>query len=327
MSARTPPHAGLVHLGLHYETPDELAAVVGPHVRAALDEGQTAYAIVDGAAEAALRSLLGPLAGRIRFLASSSMGGTTPQSFLSTLRTCCASGRRTLVVGQYSVVEATEGDCALREDGINLVLGDLPLTLLCASSSTDGPGRTATAWRTHPGWITHRAASRNPGYRPPADRSRTSAGMWGRLVLRTSFRGLADLARVRHEVIELVCEMGLRGTDADAAVLAAHETAALACRSGNDTGAPVEPDTAERTVEVRATASSLFFQVSAPGPVNADRHADAHTVLGATVSDTDMLRPLTWFCHRASVHDHARTRTIRVLVDRRRPLAYRLPVA
>lgn len=308
--------SGLVHRGLLYDSPPDLADAVGPAVRDALDDGQVVFAMVDDAVASALRAGLGPRADRIRFQArTSAPSGRTPAVFLGMLRAWSGSDRRTLVVGHYSAITDDPGACAEMEDGINLLLRDRPVTVLCACSRAEDPARRETVRRSHPAWVSGRAEHPNTGFRAPEDRSPATPEVWGRLVLRTSFRGLADLARIRHQVIEVVSEMGIRGTDADAAVLAVHEAAALTCRAGHDTGAPVEPDDEERTVEVRATGTSLFSEVRAPGPPGAGRSAEAHSLLGQVVCDADELRHLTWFCRRAAVHDRGGAHTVRVLVD------------
>lgn len=307
---------GLVHRGLLYDTPQEFAAAVAPVVGDALGDGQVVFATVDDEAAAALRAAVGPGAERIRFQPTSPPTRPTPAAFLGRLRAWSGSDRRTLVVGHYSAITDDPGDCAEIENGINLLLQDRPLTVLCACSRSRDAAHLHTARRSHPAWIDREAEDPNADFVAAGDRSPADPDLWGRPVLRTTFRGLADLGRVRRQVIEVVAESGMGGARADAAVLAVHEAAALTCRAGHDSGAPVEPDERERTLEIRLSDTSLFSEVHAPGPAAAGRSAEAHSLFGRTVCDGDELRHLTWFCRRAAVLDHGDAHTVRVLVSR-----------
>lgn len=332
MSDHPASDEGLVHLGLLYDSPDELVATVTPHLRRALDRGNAVSMIVDRQVARLVRDELGPAADRIAF--PPTRGVRDGEAFLGELCAIARPDRRSLVVGQYSAVDTDESSCALREDGVNLVLADRGLTLVCACARTADAGMLAAACRSHPGLITDGAPGGNPEFRAPLDRSPVPARIWGPPALRVLFRDTGDLNRVRVQVGRVVGEVGLRGDDAKAAVLAVHEAAVLVARPERESGAGPgdggpgldglgldgpgddelsdhELDTAgepDRVLEIRTSAGSLLSEIRAPLPAAPEEAPGlADLVPPTTVEDIGR------YCRQVTIDDSGDTRVIRVL--------------
>lgn len=314
MSGGPERDVGLAHLGLLYDSPGELAAGVTPHVRRALDRGDAVSMIVDREVACLVRDELGAAADRLAFPPTREVRDGA--SFLGELRALARPERRTLVVGQYSAVSTDEVSCALREDGVNLVLADLDLTLLCACARTADAGMLAAARRCHPGLIADGVRCENPEFRAPADRSPVPARVFGPPALRVLFGDTGDLNRIREQVGRVVGEVGLRGDEARAAVLAVHEAAVLVARAGRAPGAgPADADRSDhelgaagerdRVLEIRTTAGWMYSEIHAPLP---EGPAGVASLVPPTSVD-DINR----YCRHVTIDDGGDTRVIRVL--------------
>lgn len=315
MNEHPPPDEGLVHLGLLYDSPDDLVATVTPYVAYALDRGDAVSMIVDREVAGLVRDELGAAADRVAF--PSTRGVRDGEALLGELRSVARPDRRALVVGQYSAVTTDESSCALREDGVNLVLADLELTLVCACARTADTQMLTTACRSHPGLVADGPPwRRNPEFRSPADRSPVPARVFGPPALRVLFGDTGDLNRIREQVGRVVGEVGLRGDDAKAAVLAVHEAAVLVARTERATGSgPAdagrsdhELDTSgelDRVLEIRTTAGSMLCEIHAP--TSEEPPGVAGLVPPTTVDDINR------YCRHVTIDDSGDTRVIRVL--------------
>lgn len=253
----TPAAGALEHRGLLHDSSDGVAAAALPTVRAALAAGDAVVLLVDRRTAHEIRAALEPDGNDLVVAAPTEAFRPDPTGFLHLLRTWVVPGRRTLVLGQYSALDVDPDDHAFVEDAIDLVLADLPLTVLCTCARDADPG--ADRLRRH-----HRllqdgdAVVANPDHQPCPDRSPVRSALWGPAVLRADFRDLADLRDLRVRVAAVTADAGLAGETADAAVLAVHEAAVMACAMRGDTAA-------DCTVEIRTVDRTMFTEVTAPG--------------------------------------------------------------
>lgn len=272
---------GLEHRGVLHESADDLVAALLPDLRAALDAGDAVVLVVDRRTAREVREALGEDAAAVAFPVPADVFRAGPADALRRLRSWVAPGRRTLVVGHYPAVGTTVADHAVVEEGVDLVLADLPLTVLCTCPRDADPAALARLRRHHGRLHDGGEVVDNPEHRSPADRSPVPAALWGPPVLRAGFRELADLRALRARVAGATAEAGLAGDAADAALLAVHEAAVLACAMREDSGA-------ECTVEVRAGDGAMVTEVIAPGtgPADADPLAVLRLFSRETAVDT-----------------------------------------
>lgn len=317
---------GLVHLGLIYDSSDDLVTSVVPHLRDAVQRDHAVFMIVDRGVAHGVRDALGDIADRITAPPPGTVFQPDAQSYVGRLHAWADPDHRTLVLGQYSAFGV--GDCAwaLAEDGVNLVLSDRALTMLCACSRSARAGLLATCRHSHPTLLTSGIQNVNPDFAPPADHCRVPDRMWGPCVLRTTFHDPGDLKRIRDQVAQVAQEAGLRGDAAKTAVLAVHEAALLASRPNRHRDTPAHPDDAHHhqtdpdcVLEVRVSARSMFSEVRAPR--RAPEVGGPGTVHARSAADP--LRHVRWFCHDAARYDEADTRTIRVLTNLLQPAPHR----
>jgi hypothetical protein len=295
-AAATASSAGLVHLGLLHDGPDDLVAGAAPAIRRALAGGDDVRLIVDRATVRLFREALGADAERVRFPSPTSTLPPSAPGFLTAVRGWARTDRRTTVLGQYPDAMSAP-DCGFGEDALNAVLGDLPLTLICCCRRDLAPDLLAVARRTHPHLASADGHADNPDYRAPATASPAPAELWGAVAARVGVDGTGDLAELRRCVADVAGQVGLVGDDARAAVLAVHEAAVLVGHGGHG-GHTAD---AHLTVEVRALPGrTLFSEVIGPPAADVARAGDplAH------------LRP---FCADALLHDDHGHRAVRVL--------------
>jgi hypothetical protein len=289
---------GLVHLGLLHDGPDDLVDSAIGHVRRALADGDDVRVVVDRRTARAFGEALGADAERVTFPPPSSTLPPSAPGFLSRVQGWARPDRRTTVLGCYPGTMSAP-DCGFGEDGVNLVLRDLPLTLICTCRRDLDPDLLAVARRSHPVLATTAGPAENPEFRPPTTSIPTPAALWGEVAARIGVDGTADLAEVRQRVGDVAAQAGLAGDAVRAAVLAVHEAAVLLVRGGARARAV--------TVEVRARpGEAVFSEVSAdvPGtPATVATEGDRHDPLAH-------LRP---FCSRVSLHDEPERRAVRVL--------------
>jgi hypothetical protein len=286
---------GLVHLGLLHDDPDDLVASAVPYVRQALADGDEVHLIVDRRTARTFREALGDDADRVAFPPPSSMLPPSAPGFLAAVRGWARPDRRTTVLGQYGATMPAP-DCGFGEDALNLVLRDLPLTLICTCRRDLDPDLLAVARRTHPHLATPDGRVDNPEFRTPPAADPVPAELWGAVAARLGVGGTGGLAEVRQCVADVAERAGLEGDAVRAAVLAVHEAAVLACRTG-------DPEHAELVVEVRARpGETLFSEVVGPPP-SAEPGA----------ADDDPLARLRPFCTGADLHDGPDRRAVRVL--------------
>ncbi len=253
-----------VHLGVLYADPEELVAAVLPQVDAALDDGAPVLTVVDRRTTAVLREALAERAPRVTFRAPAEVLRPGPERLVDELRAGGGGrGPRPLVIGQYQGFTTAE-DAAFWEAATTLMLADQRMTLLCACARGADPALVEIGRHAHRALLTARGLTANPAARSPTDRSPTPASMWGRRALRLTFRGPADLSRVRERVARAAGGAGLGAERTAAAVLAVHEAALLVC------GGREVAD--ECTLEIRESDRAVLTELTGPGP--AARHGD-----------------------------------------------------
>ncbi len=275
---------GLEHRGLLHDA-DDLAAAVVPTVRAALDAGDAVTLIVDRRTAREVRAALGPRADAVTFAPPTEVSRPGPEDVLRRLRSWASPARRTLVVGQYPGLDTADAgaDRAVVEDGVDLVLADLPLTVLCACSRDAAPA-SVELLRRHHRHLDDGGDAVSPTHRVAADRSPVPAALWGPPLLRADFRELSDLRELRGRVAGAAAEAGLAGDPADAALLAVHEAAVLACRLRRE-------DAPDCTVEIRAGAGAMLTDVVAAGSGPVDTGPLAVVRLFSRESSIDAVGP------------------------------------
>lgn len=297
----------MVHLGVPYDTPEALVESVGPWVADALSRGEDAYLSVDRRTARGFREWLGPASERAQYPSPVHW----PRDLVRDLRSIVRPGRRALVVGQYTSVAVPTEEPAHREDSANLVLSDLPLTVLCCCRTDADPALLATLHAGHASLLVNGSVVPNVGYRAPVSSQPIGGALWGPPTLRLDFRAPEDLHRLREHVTRAAESLGLRGETVGEAVLATHEAAMLAAG-----GAVPEPDADADPVpcvlEVRIGAGALYCEVVAPRPTDGSR------------TEADPLRIVRLFCDRALLHDDADVRMVQVL---RSPDGSRAPAA
>ena len=286
---------GLVHLGLLYDAPDDLVASAVPYVRRAIADGDEVHLVVDRRTARTFREALGGDAGGVVFPPPSSMLPPSAPGFPATVQSWARTDRRTTVLGQYPATMPAP-DCGFGEDALNLVLRDLPLTLICTCHRDLDADLLAVARRTHPHLATPTGRVDNPDFRTPPTADPVPADLWGAVAVRLGVDGTAGLAEVRQYVADVAERAGLTGDAVRAAVLAVHEAAVLACRSG-------DPERAALVVEVRARPGHTLFSEIVGPPAPAESLGDG----------ADPLAHLRPFCAGAHLHDGPDGRAVRVL--------------
>ncbi|MEJ2865824.1 hypothetical protein [Actinomycetospora flava] len=284
---------GLLHLGLLFDGPDDLVASALPTLRQALDDGDEVVVAADRGTVRRLRDALGADARRIAFPPPAAMVRPSAPDFLTAVGRWARPDRRTTVLGQYPATMPAR-DCGFGEDALGVVLGDLPLTLICCCRRDLDPELLAVLRRTHPQMATPTGPVANPDHRAPATASPTPAALWGEVAGRVGVQNLADLAHLRRCVAEVAARAGLEGDAVRAAVLAVHEAAVDAVRRG-------EPDHAHLTLEVRTLGHTLLSELTGPHGIPAQQ------------GPGDPLARVRPFCARAVVHDEPERHAVRVL--------------
>jgi hypothetical protein len=267
-SPTSEPSTGLVHLGLLYDGVDDLVAAALPEIRSVLDAGGDVTCTVERGGVRELRQALGPLADRVDFPPPAQAYAADPSAYVARLSRDLPRDRRTLVVGQYSALTPPAWDCAYAEDAVNLVLADLPLTVLCACPRDGLPAHRELTTRSHHQLVGAGGRVVNAGFRAPASSSPAPLSPWGEPRATVTVGDDGGLSALRRTVTAVAAEAGLPPAARDTAVLAAHEAVLLA--AGDDPDAAV-PITTEQVVEIRAAAGAVVTEVRSPcGPGAAD---------------------------------------------------------
>lgn len=299
-----PDGDGLVHLGVVYDDVDDLVARCLPEIRTVLDAGGDVHVTVDRRGVRRFRDALGADADRIAFPAPRDAFGVSTPELLRTIRGWTRPGRRTLVLGQYSRDNPPGWDCAFAEDAVNLVLADLPLTVLCACETSGSADHRELVSRAHTQLVGGVGRVPNPHFRPPAASCPAPLAPWGDPQLAMTVHGGEDLAEVRHRVTAVAERAGLSGPSLGTAVLAVHEAVLLAGRAG--LGEVPDPPMGAQELRVRTAAGAIVTEVLAP---DATEPEDGPP-------DGDLRQTcLPSFCDHLSVHDGPHGRLVRVLTS------------
>lgn len=169
MTDREPHSASaLVHRGVLYDDRAGLVDAVAPQLVGALADRHTVAAIVDGETAERLRDRIGPDADGIMFTRPARAFAEPAQTMVAQRRrdaaASCESGPMT-VLGQFQPWMDTH-DVAFWDSMFNLVLAELPVTLLCACP-VDAGDVTDVIAATHPELSTSAGAARNAAFRDP----------------------------------------------------------------------------------------------------------------------------------------------------------------
>lgn len=294
--------SGLVHLGVLYDDVADLAARCLPEIRAVLDEGGDVRVTVERGGVRELREALGPDADRVTFPAPLDGFSQATPAYLEALRRTLPRDRRTLLVGQYSTRTPASWDSGLAEDAVNLMLADVPLTVLCACERTGPAGHRALTERSHRHLLERGGRRSNAAFRDPDPVSPAPLRPWGPPGTTVRIADAAGLAELRRRVAEAAADVGLVGEAREAAVLAAHEAVLLASGPDADTALPIA---GERFAEVRARDGAVVVEVVS------ERAASSAP---AAPGSADWRRAvLPAFCSRLATYDGGDGRRVRVL--------------
>ncbi|MCD2192050.1 hypothetical protein LQ327_01420 [Actinomycetospora endophytica] len=291
--------SSLEHVGYVYDSTTGFARGVLSQVRAVLGAGGQVSAVVDPGEAETLQDALGP-GSAITFTPPAELEDSN-SLFFDHLRDV-ARAPRGLVLAQYSVFGIPDGRLRRGEDDINRQLAHLPVTLICACSTTAASTRLATAHGVHPRLLVDGIVRDNAAYRP-AD-AVVQAGS-GTPILGLTFRGPADLHHIRGHVRAVVSAAGLDDAAVDAHVVAVHEAALIVANRLPDR--PGAPEPCE--LDMWATDTAITAEIRAP------RSAE----IAASSPPPEGLEYVRLFCWHAASFDAAGTYGVRVLTRRSHP--------
>lgn len=231
----TPQHEAVLHSGA-----DDLARLLGPRVRGTVAAGDVVVAVVDRAAETALRAALGPAVDGVEFLDPAEVHAvpafTVAVRFARTSRRAERPGGRAMVIAQHlpGLTVDDPGHWNRLDIALDVAIAGLPVTVLCPCD--DGSAGIAA---THPVLTTDAGSVASGTYRPPAeaviDYPPPPPPDLGAPAAEMVF-GVAGLAALRHVVADVGGRTGL-GTDRVAdLVLAVNELASNSVEHGPGTG-------------------------------------------------------------------------------------------
>lgn len=227
---RHPPSSAsaLDHQGVLYDDPSGLVDAITPQVLSALADRHTVAAIVDDETAERLRNRIGPEADGIVFTHPAQAFADPAQTMVARRRreaaASCEQGPMT-VIGQFQPwMEAH--DVAFWESMFNLVLAELPVTLLCACPVDAGDVADVIA-ATHPRLCTSAGAARNAAFRDPltvlSERPPLAPPPLGVPTGEKDFASARDLAVLRKAVAAHAQVVGLPPDRVDDTVYAVSE--------------------------------------------------------------------------------------------------------
>jgi anti-sigma regulatory factor (Ser/Thr protein kinase) len=224
----------LEHQAFVYPSRDAFVGEAAPLVRAALDDGDTAFVAAKRANVEALREELGDLAGPV-LLEDAGEWCTKPYDRLQAVRRLVARvppGRRVLAFGEpvWDGPEPVRREWARYESVINLALADAPLRFVCLYDGGVLPDRLLDyALETHPVQVEEGACARCGHYVAPA---RFSPGAPPVPPAAAPEIPVEEAAAFRVRVAAEARAAGLDPRRTDDLVLAASEVATNALRHG-----------------------------------------------------------------------------------------------
>lgn len=231
----TPRHEAVLHSGA-----DDLARLLDPRIRATVTAGHVVVAVVDRAAEEALRAALGPVVDGVQFLDPADVHAvpafTVAVRLARTSRRVERPGGRAMVIAQHLPELAVDdpGHWSRLDIALDVAIAGLPVTVLCPCRE-DSAGIAAT----HPVLTTDAGSVASGTYRPPAeaviDYPPPPPPDLGPPTTELVF-GAAELAPVRHVVADVVGRTGLAPDRVADLVLAVNELASNSIEHGPGTG-------------------------------------------------------------------------------------------
>jgi anti-sigma regulatory factor (Ser/Thr protein kinase) len=253
----------LEHQALVYGDVPELVDTAGPVLRASVTSGEHVAAIVDETVESGLRNRLGRAAEHIEFISPREVFSLPVQTMVATRRRdaqALTQHRRVTMLGQHQPWLLTS-ELAWWDAAFNLVLAELPITLLCAC-----PAEAAAASRivrhTHPWLCTGGEVVSNPQYRDPfavlAEYPPGAPPALGPCDVSLSFRSNDELAELRRHVRRYGQAAGLGQDRIADLVVAVSELAANSIEHGGGHG----------TVEVWLGPGTLTVDVCDSGRID-----------------------------------------------------------
>ncbi|NMH99251.1 anti-sigma factor RsbA family regulatory protein [Pseudonocardia acidicola] len=234
---------GMVHAGVLYSTPAQLADQLSLRVGTALAAGEPVVAVLDAANRSALVDALGADAAAVEFQDPARVHSvpafTVAVRWARLTRRVETPGVRTTVIGQHvpDLPGCDPGYWARLDAALNVTLHGLPITMLCPC-----PIRgelVAQARSTHPTLLADGHSAPSASYRDPADvvaeYPPPPPPDLGPPTAELDFRS-PELPAVRHLVASVSTQAGLATERIADFVLAVNEIASNSVEHGAGTG-------------------------------------------------------------------------------------------
>lgn len=163
---------GLLHHGVPFGTPDQLATLLAPRLRAALQSGSPVVAVLDEPARTAVEAELGAVSGELELLDPAEVykvPAFTVAVRWARLSRRAEPGGRVTVVGQHVTGLPDEGPgyWARLDSALNVALHGLPIAMLCPFP--DSPDVLPLLRSTHRTLLAGGHAVPSEDYRDPTD--------------------------------------------------------------------------------------------------------------------------------------------------------------
>lgn len=245
------------HEAVLHASPGDLAARLEPRITETVGNGGVVVAALDGEHADALRSVLGVAADDVEFVDPALAHGVPAFTVATRWARTVRRGKPALVVGQFlpGLPGCGPAHWARLDIALNVVLAGLPVTVLCAWS-TSSPD-LARMRATHP-CVDGRASL---GYRPPrdalVDHPPPPPPDLGAPAARVRF-GADDLAGLRRRVAALAVTAGMDAERVPDVVLAVNEIASNSVEHGPGVGVlSVWDDGTDLVAEVADTGGGM----------------------------------------------------------------------
>jgi anti-sigma regulatory factor (Ser/Thr protein kinase) len=252
----------LAHQAIIYRTVGELICAAGPVLRAGVRAGERVVAIVETSVADGLRDWLGPGAGAVEFTSPDEAFSLPAQSMVAATRRqveqLIGSGASAVtMLGQHQPWMPSS-DLAWWDAAFNVVLAELPVTLVCACPAA-APQASRVIRQTHPWVRTDSGVTPNPRYRDPAsvlaDHPPGAPPALGACTVSLSFSSNEDLAELRERTSRHGRATGLPEGRVGDLVVAVTELAANSIEHGAGHG----------TVQMWMEPGGLTVDVRDPG--------------------------------------------------------------
>jgi anti-sigma regulatory factor (Ser/Thr protein kinase) len=270
----------LAHQAIIYRTVGELIGAAAPVLHAGVRAGERVVAIVDTSVADGLRDWLGPAAAAVEFTSPDEAMSLPAQNMVAATRRQVqaligAGASAVTMVGQHQPW-MPNSDLAWWDAAFNVVLAELPVTLVCACPAA-AQQASRVIRQTHPWVRTDRGVAPNPAYRDAAsvlaDHPPGAPPALGPCNVSLSFSSNEDLVELREHTSRHGRATGLPAGRVGDLVLAVTELAANSIEHGAGHG----------TVQIWTEPGGLTVDVRDPGRMS-------HLLPGLRLPSTASLR-------------------------------------